>query len=70
MTNMTGTPVLDYRGSVMFHCRRCGEALTAEDFFALGLRLPDRGESREDYCDAELLDDDVSHAACVAATAS
>jgi hypothetical protein len=48
--------VTDYRGQPLFHCSRCGAALTADDFFALGLRLPDDGESREDYCEAELID--------------
>ena len=50
----------------MFTCRRCGRALTTDDLFELGMRLPDKGESRGDYCDAELLDD-VEHPACIAA---
>jgi hypothetical protein len=29
------------------------------------MRLPDRGEGREDYCDAELIDR-FEHAACTA----
>lgn len=50
----------------MFECTRCGEALTADDFFSLGLRLPDEGESRDDYCEAELMDD-AAHRDCAAA---
>ena len=69
MANTTDAAVVDYSGSVMFRCRRCGAALTEEDFFAIGLRLPEHGESREDYCDAELIDD-VTHAACASKTAS
>ena len=57
-------PITDSAGRPMFTCRRCGGALTADDFFELGMRLPDHGESRDDYCDAELLDY-VEHAACV-----
>lgn len=57
-------PVVDEHGDVMFVCPACGAALTEDDFFALGLRMPDRGESRGDYRDAELLDD-VSHLDCL-----
>ena len=59
-------PIADAAGRPMFTCNRCGRALTADDFFELGLRLPDDGESRDDYCDAELIDY-VDHAACAAA---
>ncbi len=53
---MTEAPLLDERGRVMFHCGRCGGAISADEFFQLGLRLPERGESADDYRDAELLD--------------
>jgi hypothetical protein len=36
--------------------------MTRDDFFDLGLRLPE-GESREEYCDAELIDV-VEHLRC------
>lgn len=60
-------PIADEAGRPMFTCRRCGGPLTADDFFELGMRLPDDGESRDDYCDAELIDY-VEHPTCIAAT--
>ncbi|HXK32872.1 MAG TPA: hypothetical protein VNM91_02530 [Dehalococcoidia bacterium] len=48
----------------MFRCRSCGEPLTADDFFHLGMRLPDEGEERDDYCAAELIDD-ATHVNCL-----
>ena len=59
----TDTPILDQHGRVMFHCGACGGAISGDDFFQLGLRLPERGESADDYCDAELLDR-IDHAGC------
>jgi hypothetical protein len=56
--------VTDDRGRVMFHCSVCGEAMTRSDFYDAELRLPDRGESAEEYCDAELIDQ-LEHATCV-----
>jgi hypothetical protein len=61
--NTTTEPVLDAAGRRMFECRECGRALTVDDFFVLGMRLPERGETRDDYCDAELIDS-VRHAVC------
>jgi hypothetical protein len=46
-----------------FRCERCCRPLEEEDFGDLGLRLPYRGESREEYFDAELLDS-VTHLRC------
>jgi hypothetical protein len=69
MANTTDTPVVDYSGCVLFHCRNCGVALTEEDFFGLNLRLPEPGESRDDYCDAELIEDAI-HAGCASTLAS
>lgn len=60
----THEPVRDFRGAVMFRCRSCGEPLTADDFFHLGMRLPDEGEERDDYCAAELIDD-ATHVNCL-----
>lgn len=42
----------------------CGAALGVDNFFQLGLRLPERGESAAEYFDAELLDR-IDHIACV-----
>lgn len=66
MQRAESQPVVDEHGAIMFVCRACGIALTDDDFFALGLRMPERGESRDDYCDAELLDE-ISHLECIAA---
>jgi hypothetical protein len=43
-------------GSVMFYCSDCGEPLAEDDFYDQGMRLPEHGETRDEYCDAELLD--------------
>lgn len=56
-------PLLDRYGRPMFICRACGEPMTSDDLFRLGLRLPDYGETREEYCDAELIDE-VEHESC------
>ncbi len=58
--------VRDGGGHVMFHCSRCRKPMTADDIFELGMRLPDDGESRDDYLAAELLDE-VNHADCARA---
>ena len=55
--------ILDERGRVMFHCAVCRGPLTRSDFFELGMRLPDRGETVDDYCDAELVDA-IEHPEC------
>ena len=59
----TATPILDEHGRVLFRCRTCDGAMTSDDFFHLGLRLPERGESADEYRDAELLDR-IDHLAC------
>lgn len=63
----TNAPILDERGRVMFRCAACGGAISVDDFFQLGLRLPDLGESADDYRDAELLDR-IDHVDCVRAS--
>ncbi len=63
----SGTPILDEHGRVMFRCGACGAALNVDDFFRLGLRLPERGESLSEYFDAEVLDR-IDHIACVSST--
>lgn len=60
-------PILDDRGRIMFRCAHCGEPMTKSDFFDLGMRLPDRGEGPDDYCDAELIDR-FEHDACAVRT--
>jgi hypothetical protein len=60
--------VCDYRGEPVLHCSTCGRALSVAEFFELGLRPLDSGESREEYCDAEVIDS-VTHTACVAVPA-
>lgn len=62
----SGNPVTDHRGVVMFHCSYCMTPLTVDDFIELGLRIPDPSESRDDYCDAELIDS-LQHLRCAAA---
>ena len=58
--------ILDRNGCVMFVCSQCGQPVTTDDFFELGLRLPDDGETQDDYFSAELLDD-LSHVDCARA---
>ncbi len=59
----SGNPVVDFRGTIMFHCSYCSAPLSEDDFIELGVRMPDPSESREDYCDAELIDS-LQHASC------
>ncbi len=59
-------PVLDRQGQTMFRCAACGLPLTEDDFFDLGLRLPEPGESRSEYCENELIDV-LHHADCLRA---
>ncbi|HWQ28929.1 MAG TPA: hypothetical protein VNN12_07890 [Dehalococcoidia bacterium] len=58
--------VRDHRGRPFMTCVACGAPLRKEDFWNAGLRLPEYGETAEEYCDAELLDD-LRHAACLSA---
>ena len=58
--------VRDRHGRPMFVCPDCGEALTADDVFEHGLRLPDCGETRDEYFEAELLDN-LGHVSCLRA---
>ena len=55
--------ILDRHGRAIFVCADCGEPITTDDLFDLGLRVPDDGESRNDYFAAELLDS-LSHVDC------
>lgn len=62
---MSGTTnaILDRDGCPLLVCARCGQPVTADDLFDLGLRVPDDGERRDDYFAAELLDS-LSHVDC------
>lgn len=59
----TTSAILDHYGRAIFVCADCGEPITTDDLFDLGLRVPDDGESRDDYFAAELLDS-LSHVDC------
>ena len=59
----------NWDATAMFRCARCDRPLTERDFFDLGMRTPDVGESRDDYFDAELLDE-IVHERCVGAAIS
>jgi len=67
MTSATGDAVVDYHGRIMFFCGACGAPITKDDFFELGLRFPDNGETRDDYCAAELIDV-ITHLDCLKAS--
>ena len=60
--SLLATPTID----PAFVCDRCHRPLAEEDFSEVGLRLPDFGEGRADYYDAQLLDELV-HVVCPAA---
>jgi len=51
----------------VLYCARCGNVMREDDFGDLGLRLPEAGESSDEYMDAELLDT-ICHAHCVDAS--
>jgi hypothetical protein len=67
MTSSTRDAVVDYRGRIMFYCGVCGSPITKDDFFNLGLRFPEPDESKDDYCESELVDS-VTHPACLRAS--
>lgn len=66
MTSSAQDAVVDFRGRIMFHCSVCGAAITKDDFFHIGLRFPDPDETKDDYCEAELVDT-VTHPRCLTA---
>jgi hypothetical protein len=58
-------PVVDHLGRVMFYCRLCGAPIRSSDIISFGARLPEHGETAEDYLDAQLLEG-IEHPRCVA----
>lgn len=66
MTSSAREAIIDHQGRIMFYCSSCGTPLTKDDFFEIGLRLPDYGETAGDYAEAELLDT-ISHIDCLRA---
>jgi hypothetical protein len=60
--------VLATYGRALFRCSVCGTPMRERDFADLGLRVPECGETADDYCTAELLDD-LAHSSCVQAQA-
>jgi len=56
----------DRRGAPLFLCSLCRGALTFADFDRQGLRLPESGETAQEYLDAELIDE-LAHYDCVSA---
>jgi len=63
MASPTTDAVIDHQGRIMFLCAACGLPITKSDLFELGLRLPDPGESKDDYCASELIDS-LTHGDC------
>lgn len=61
----TTNALFDGRGRTPFVCADCGKPISIDDLFDLGLRVPDDGESRDDYFAAELLES-LSHVGCTA----
>jgi hypothetical protein len=59
-------PIVDRHGNVMFYCDYCGTPICRDDVLELGFRLPEFGESADDYRDAELIDS-LRHERCLAA---
>ena len=66
MDDTYSEPFVDRHGNVMFWCDRCRMPISRSDILDLGMRLPDYGETAEDYRDAELIDA-FRHSSCAAA---
>jgi len=64
MTTQTDA-LLDLAGRPLFRCSACGEAIGEGDIIDQGLRLPEPGESRDEYMEAELVDE-FRHRDCLA----
>ncbi len=62
----TVTALVGSDGRPLFTCRACRTPLSAVDLADLGLRVPDAGETADEYCHAELLDPrELRHAHCL-----
>ncbi len=57
--------VVDRSGRPLFYCHLCHGPITRLDFAKLCLRLPDPGETVDEYCDSELIGQ-LSHFDCTA----
>jgi len=68
MDDTYSEPIVDRNGNVMFWCDRCRLPMSRLDILDLGMRMPDYGESTEDYLDSELIDS-FRHPRCVATKA-
>ena len=53
--NTGSEPLLDRSGHVLFRCGDCGAPISQADIHDLGMRLPEPGESADEYFDAELV---------------
>jgi hypothetical protein len=58
--------LIDRDGKPMFVCPDCLAPLSSDDVVAHNLRVPDVGETRDEYAEAELLDS-LSHIDCLRA---
>jgi len=59
---------LDTHGRVLFRCSICGDPMRERDFADLGLRVPEYGETADDYSTTELIDE-MEHRSCSQARA-
>lgn len=66
MDDAYNQPIVDRHGSIMFYCSFCGTPIGRDDIIELGMRLPDFGETAEEYRDAELVDA-FQHRQCLGA---
>ena len=61
--SQSGSPILDRRGQPLLRCSRCAGPITDNDVYDQGLRLPDPGESADEYIESELIDE-LHHVDC------
>jgi NAD-dependent SIR2 family protein deacetylase len=66
--NTHDEPLLDHRGQAMFYCTRCNGPISRSDIVEFGARLPDHGETADEYLDSQLLDG-IEHPRCTAGAA-
>jgi hypothetical protein len=65
----TNEVLLGPDGRPIFVCAICHQALGKDDIFDLGLRVPEPGETWEEYADAEVIDA-IEHVACAESRAA